>query len=292
MIDARERDAQRLLSHLGSLRRVVVAFSGGIDSSVVAAAARRASLELSVAVTADSPSVARWQIETAKRVAEEIGIEHHIIQTDEVTREDYRQNNLRRCFYCKQTLYRALDACSKRYPDATIVSGTNADDLGDFRPGIDAGRMAGVATPLADLGITKSGVRALAEHFSLSNAALPASPCLASRIAYGTEVTPERLRKIELAEDWLRGQGLSVLRVRLHPGELARIEVPKEQIGLLVELNRDGALTRRFRSYGFEHVTIDLDGFRTGNLNHALVPLGVKLAHRPRQSTGMNEVAR
>lgn len=292
VIAARQQDARRLLETLSRFRRILVAFSGGVDSSVVAAAAREADTELAIAITARSPSVARWQIETAQRVAAEIGIEHRIVNTDELDRSDYRQNNNRRCFFCKQTLYQTLESIADDYDDFTIVSGTNADDLGDYRPGIEAGQLAGVVTPLADLGITKPRVRALAEHFGLSNADLPASPCLASRIAYGTEVTPERLWRVEQAEHYLRQRGLSTVRVRLHEGELARIEVDRQQIPQVIEMDRDGALTREFESYGFRYVTIDLEGFRSGNLNRALVPLGIKLASAQHPSTGAKEVVR
>ena len=244
MVHSAEQDAQRLVSMLGELRRVVVAFSGGVDSSVVAAAASRANLELAIAVTADSPSVARWQIKLAQQIASEIGIEHHLLPTAEGDRPDYRRNDQRRCFCCKETLYTSLETFAHRYGQVTMVSGTNADDLGDYRPGIEAGRQSRVVTPLADLGLTKLRVRALAEHFGLSNANLPASPCLASRIAYGTEVTPQRLRRIEQAEDWLRQRGLTSFRVRLHADELARIEVRKEEIPNLIQLDEGGELTQ------------------------------------------------
>lgn len=274
-----QQDAQQLVSTLSSLGPVVVAFSGGVDSSVVAAAAHRAVPCLAVAVTAQSPSVPRWQIEWAQRIAAEIGIEHHLLATAEGDRQQYRRNDNRRCFFCKETLYESLDRFARRFSDATIVSGTNADDLGDHRPGIQAGSLAGVVTPLADLGISKARVRDLAKHFGLSNSDLPASPCLASRIAYGTEVTAERLRRIEQAEDWLRLQGLSELRVRLHQDELARIEVPKDQIELLVQMDSDGRMSRVFRDLGFQFVTIDLEGFRSGSMNRVLVSLGGHLQH-------------
>lgn len=269
-----EQDAQRLMSTLGSLGRVVVAFSGGVDSSVVAAAARRAGLDLAIAVTAQSPSVPLWQMELSRKIANEIGIEHHILRTAEGDRPEYRRNDNQRCFFCKDTLYESLGEFCSSYSEVAIVSGTNADDLGDYRPGIQAGSLAGVATPLADLGLSKLRVRALARHFGLSNSDLPASPCLASRIAYGTEVTPQRLRRIEQAEDWLRQQGLHEFRVRLHDGELARIEVPRDQIGFVVELDSDGSMTSVFQDLGFKFVTIDLEGFRSGSMNRVLVPLG------------------
>ncbi len=204
-------DARRLIDSLGRFPRTVVAFSGGVDSSVVAAAAHRANGTSAVAVTAHSPSVPQWQLDVASRVAHEIGIEHRVVQTFEGDRDDYRRNDGQRCFYCKETLYQTLRQIAQDDPQATIVSGTNADDLGDYRPGISAGRLLGVVTPLADLGFTKAQVRGLARFFALSNQDLPASPCLASRVAYGTEVTPERLKRIEQAESFLRGLGFNKL---------------------------------------------------------------------------------
>ena len=268
------QDASRLTAWLGGLDRAVIAFSGGVDSSVVAAAAVRADLSSAIAVTADSPSTARWQINLARQIASEIGIEHQVVRTDEVNRADYRRNDSGRCFHCKETLYAALTDISRRHPAATIVSGTNADDLGDYRPGIEAGRIAGVRTPLAELGMGKSTVRAMARHFDLSNHDLPASPCLASRIAYGTEVTPDRLARVEQAEDWLRARGFVQLRVRLHAGELARIEVPRGQLPKLLELDRGGEMTRAMQALGFHYVTIDLQGFESGSMNRVVVPLG------------------
>lgn len=273
-------DAQRLITTLTNYRRVVVAFSGGVDSSVVAAAAVRAELSELEAVTADSASVPRWQLQLAKQIADEIGIEHQTVSTNEGTRVEYRRNDNRRCFYCKETLYTMIGQIARERRDAVIVSGTNADDLGDYRPGIEAGHMASVKTPLADLGITKSRVRELAHHFGLSNEALPASPCLASRIAYGIEVTPERLNRIESAEAWLHGRGFDQVRVRLHADELARVEVPAAQISLLTAATFADELTREFRSFGFNFVTVDLQGLQSGSLNRVLVSLDSTIADR------------
>lgn len=266
-------DATRLQSILGSLERVVIAFSGGVDSSVVAAAAHRAAPDTAVAVTAVSPSLASWQLQVAHRVAAEIGIEHRTIQTREGERAEYRRNDARRCFYCKQTLYQTLIELADQFPGAAIVSGTNAEDLGDYRPGIEAAAAAGVRAPLAELNLGKAQVRALAAHYQLSNHDLPASPCLASRIAYGTEVTIQRLHQVERAEAFLRQQGFVECRVRLHPGELARIEVPRSQIAALVALDASGELTQTLRGIGFQFVAIDLAGLQSGGLNRMLVPV-------------------
>lgn len=271
------------MTKIEALRRVVVALSGGVDSSVVAAAAMAADLEYAVAVTADSPSVPRWQIETAARIATEIGIEHHVMPTAEAERADYRRNEARRCFCCKQTLYQSLEQYLQHDPRVRIVSGTNADDLGDYRPGIEAGRQAGVVTPLADLGLGKARVRELAAHFQLSNHDLPASPCLASRVAYGIEVTPQRLQRIEQAEDWLHQRGYDVVRVRLLQGERASIEVPQHQVASVIQMDADGSVTAALQEMGFPSVTIDPQGFRSGNLNLALVPLGVTRPCGPKE---------
>ncbi len=262
----------------------VVAFSGGVDSAVVAAAAVRADRQVaaaaaggtaarrpaarrSLAVTALSPSVAQVQREIASRVAAEIGIEQLAVNTDELARADYVRNDSRRCFACKQTLYAALRSVADSQGGLAIVSGTNADDLGDFRPGIEAGRAAGVRTPLADLGISKTMVRQIAAAWQLSVAELPASPCLSSRIAYGVEVTPERLRMIELAEQFLAQQGFSPLRVRLLAGELAKIEVSVDALPRLVAQPLVDRVQARLTELGFRAVSVDLAGFRSGAMN-------------------------
>lgn len=272
-----------LIDLVESMASVVVAFSGGVDSSVVAAAAVRAfgavdhltgnqAMHRCIAVTARSPSLASWQAELATRVAAEIPIEHRFVSTDEQSRAGYRRNHSDRCFFCKQTLYEFLEPIALER-DAVILSGTNADDLGDHRPGIQAGADANVRTPLADLGLTKSDVRSIAEEFGLSNADLPASPCLASRIEYHLEVTPDRLARIDAAESWLRTHGLPDLRVRLHTGELARIEVPQDCFARLIDINKDQSLSRYFLKIGFRNVTMDLVGLRSGSMNEGLVQL-------------------
>lgn len=270
--------ARSLTAWMGEHGPCVVAFSGGVDSAVVAAAAARADRTFpagrrSLAVTAISPAVPETQIEIARRVAAEIGIEHLTVATEEIERGEYTRNDSRRCFYCKQTLYSALRRIAERQLELQgnsglqIVSGTNADDLGDYRPGIEAGQLAGIATPLADLGYGKLEVRRLARHWGLSVAELPAAPCLASRIAYGVEVTAERLKMVEAAERWLGDRGFSPLRVRLLPGELAKIEVAAEQLSRLVEEPLRRAAVARLGEIGFRGVTVDIEGFRSGAMN-------------------------
>lgn len=263
---------------MGELGRCVIAFSGGVDSAVVAAAANRADRlrggPSSLAVTAISPSVPQVQRDIAARVAAEIAIEHLCVATEEMTQDDYTKNDTRRCYYCKQTLYGALRKVAEERGGLPIVSGTNADDLGDYRPGIEAGRQADVATPLADLRIDKATVRQIATLWQLSVAELPAAPCLSSRIAYGVAVTEPRLRRIEQAENWLSQRGFSPLRVRLHEGEMARIEVAAGDLGRLVQEPLLGELRDHFTSLGFRAVTVDLGGFRSGS-NNQLVNLRV-----------------
>jgi uncharacterized protein len=270
--------AERLVTHLAALERVVVAFSGGVDSSVVAAAAYRALPQHSLAVTAISPSVASWQRKTATQIAAQIGIQHRWIDTDEVELPDYRRNDAQRCFHCKKTLYgsiqKTFETIRSISGDLHIVSGTNADDLGDYRPGLQAGADAGVQTPLADLGFNKAMVRQLAKHFGLANNDLPASPCLASRIAYGVEVTPLRLNRIDQCEAWLRQRGFDDVRVRLlneDSKEVARVEVPLPDLQRLRQHTE--SMTIEFVANGFDLVRIDLKGLRSGNLNEALVEL-------------------
>lgn len=289
-----ELDASALVDHVHSIGRCVIAFSGGVDSAVVAAAAcradrlRRITMSRgnvqwdrgqtgSIAVTADSPSVSREQFETAVRVAAEIGIRHQIVCTDEIDREDYRVNDRRRCFHCKQTLYATLKEFARSNQIPVLLSGTNADDLGDYRPGIEAGNLAGVAVPLAVLGLTKDRVRGIANHWKISIFDRPAQPCLSSRIAYGVRVTSERLRRIELAEQFLRTRHYSPLRVRLLENEEARIEVAIDEIDRLCQPDQWRDVTDYLLSLEFRSVSVDSNGFRSGSMNEL-----VQLAMRPK----------
>lgn len=279
-----EADADALVAFLQTFSHLVVAFSGGVDSSVVLAAAVRAKLSRLVAVTAKSASVARWQCDLAAEIAGHLGVEHWQAETHELSLPQYQRNDSRRCFYCKQTLYAAIEQeirnrlggpsnATSIQSEFHIASGTNADDLGDYRPGIQAGDEKGVLTPLATLGLGKVRVRALADLWSLPNHDLPASPCLSSRIAYGVEVTPERLERIEAAEGWLFERGFREFRVRVHEGELARIEVAKSEQFRLLEIDSKGELSRVFQGLGFRFITIDLQGFQSGSLNRNLVSI-------------------
>ena len=230
---AEKRD--RLLDLMHELESCAVAFSGGVDSAVVAKAAQLALGDRAVAVTSISPSLADGELDVARQVAAEIGIRHEVIQTAEIEDTAYAQNAADRCYHCKTHLYQRLDELIPRYGVAAIVNGANADDSTDYRPGETAATEHAVRSPLAECGITKADVRDLAHDWNLPIWNKPASPCLASRIAYGEEVTPERLARIDTAERFLRSLDLLEVRVRYHRGDLARLEVPSSAILRLAE---------------------------------------------------------
>lgn len=272
--DAVANQAQRLVDYLRGLQSVAVAWSGGVDSAVVAKAAAVALDDRAVAVTAVSSSLSEQEREVARREALAIGIRHIEIQTQEFKREEYRRNAGDRCFYCKETLYSVMAEQLADLRVEVIVNGANTDDLGDHRPGMVAAQQANVRSPLIDLRINKAMVRELARHWKLSVAEKPASPCLSSRIAYGVEVTEERVRRVELAEACLRELiDIREFRVRYEAGDLARIEVPLEAVAKLVDPEVRGMLVDRFLDLGFRNVTLDLQGFRSGSLNESLVQL-------------------
>lgn len=275
--------AERLIEFIRKFESAIVAFSGGVDSAVVAAAAAQSLGSRAIAVTAESPSVAATALAGARSTAAEIGIRHIVVPTTEVDRADYRANDGTRCFWCKQTLYGALGRVAREHAAAVILSGTNLDDLGDHRPGIQAGREAGVVAPLAELGISKEIVREIAKYWNLSVWDLPAAPCLASRVAYGVEVTAERLRSIEQAEQWLRQHGCRELRVRLHEGLIARIEIPLEEVPRITAPPIWPQIHEAFRGFGFRYVTLDLGGLRSGNLND-LIQIGPPAVAAPGES--------
>jgi uncharacterized protein len=257
----------RLLEVLRGLGDVAVAFSGGIDSTVVAKAAHLALGDRAVAVTADSPSVPRAEIAEACRLGEQIGIRHRVVRTEEFADPDYVRNDGTRCYYCKSELYTRIEELLPELGARVICSGANLDDQGDYRPGLKAASEHAVRHPLQEAGFAKAHVRALALAWGLPTWDKPASPCLSSRLAPGVEVSPERTGRVEAAEEYLRGLGYRECRVRLHEGELARIEVPAAELARLADPAVRDALARRFRELGFRFITLDLEGFRSGSLN-------------------------
>jgi uncharacterized protein len=274
----------RLLEILRALGPTAVAFSGGIDSTVVAQAAFLALGDAAVAVTADSPSVPRAELAEAKRLAAAIGIRHLIVTTEEFNDPDYTRNDGTRCYHCKDELYGRIEELLPRLGVRTICSGANLDDQGDYRPGLTAAAEHHVRHPLQEAGFTKADVRALAQAWGLPTWDKPASPCLSSRLAPGVAVTVERTARVEEAEKYLHALGYRECRVRLHEGELARVEVPPGDIGLLVTPGVREELVAHLRRIGFRFVTLDLEGFRSGSLN-TLVSVDLQRLYTPEKSS-------
>lgn len=270
----------RLLALLTGYGRVAVAFSAGVDSTVVAKAAQVACGERAVAVTASSASLAAGELDSAIELARRIGIRHEIIRTDEFANPDYLRNAGDRCYHCKTELYTQLEGLVERLGVDVIVNGANLDDQGDYRPGMQAAREHAVRSPLIEAGFTKADVRELARYWNLPVWDKPASPCLSSRIAYGLEVTPARVARVDAAEQFLRTQlGLRELRVRHEAHDLARIEIPVPELSRLLDEQVRTAITQHFHQLGFKFITLDLEGFRSGSLNTALPLVALDLGH-------------
>jgi len=262
--------ADRLVKHLRGYESCLIAYSGGVDSAVVAQAAQLALGGRAVAATGVSASLASGEREAAEDLARQIGIRHELISTDEFSRPQYTRNAPDRCYHCKSELYDQLRHLAQRLALQTIANGANTDDTGDYRPGLQAAEEFSVRSPLVECGLNKQAVRELARHWQLPVWDKPASPCLSSRVAYGQQVTPERLEMVDQAERWLHDLGVRECRVRYHEGDLARIEVPRYWLATLCSDQVRPVFEQRFSEIGFRFVTLDLAGFRSGSLNTML----------------------
>jgi uncharacterized protein len=262
---SRDRTLRAVLS---GFRSAIVAFSGGVDSAYLALAASQELGEAALSVTADSPSYPERQRALAKRIVREFGLRHEFIDTHEMDRPEYRANPVNRCYYCKQELYSRLSALARTRGIDVVTDGNNADDRSDYRPGRQAAREFGVRSPLDEAGLTKADIRELSRRSGLPTWDEPASACLSSRIPYRSEVTDEKLRMIEHAEDVLRELGFRVCRVRHHDG-IARLELGGDEIARALDPHISAVILQRLTALGYQHVTVDLQGYRTGSLNEA-----------------------
>ncbi len=267
---ALETRYQKMQDIIRSLGRVAVAFSAGVDSTLVLRVAVDVlGPDKVIAVTGRSDSLAREELDAAKVLAGDIGAELVVLDTAEIQDERYASNPTDRCYYCKTTLYSAMEEYISSRGIAAIINGINADDYDDWRPGIEAARQHAVRWPLAEAGLTKADLRELSRRLNLPTFDKPASPCLASRVQYGERITPEKLHRIESCEAFLHKLGLRECRVR-HHDNLARIEVPPDRLADLTDPRTRERIVDHFRRAGYTYVTLDLQGFRSGSMNEVI----------------------
>jgi uncharacterized protein len=264
-----EEKQQKLFSILTGMERALVAYSGGADSAYLAWAANRALGDNAIAITADSASIPESHKRDAERFAHECGFRHEYIETHEFDNPDYVKNDANRCFHCKDELFTRLEEYGRERGFSHIVYGVNVDDLGDYRPGQNAAKIHQAEAPLVDAGLSKAEIRELSRIAGLSTWDRPASACLSSRIPYGTPVTIQNVKTVEIGEEEIRGLGFRQFRVRFH-GELVRIEIAPEELPKALTVEMAGKFAAIFKPLGFHYVTIDVEGYRQGSLNSVL----------------------
>jgi uncharacterized protein len=260
---------ERLLGAIRQMERVVVAFSGGVDSTLLGRAAREAVGDRAVLVTADSETYPSSELAETRRLSALLGMRHVVVETRELENPEYARNAPNRCFFCKEELFTRLAPVAEREQGARLIYGAIMDDLGDHRPGMEAARRMGVRAPLIEAELWKREIRELSRQLGLPTADKPSFACLSSRFQYGDRITVEKLRQVDAAEAFLKELGFRQFRVR-HHDRLARLELAPEEMGGLWEGGRHEAIVARFRQLGYLYVTVDLQGFRSGSANEVL----------------------